>query len=292
VRRAKENGMFVLCDHSIAHPQVLDYLVANEGRLPPPGHQARLGRIWRNVLADIGQADHVLVNSDFVRETFIHCGCDPQRISVLYAGVDDRFLSLVPRRSHSPAAGRPMRLMFAGDLGRRKGGRLLLQTLLRLRDLPWEFVAVGSIAPELRADFAELFADDRVVVRGHLAWPELAQEMSSADIFVFPSLAEGSARVVFMAMACGCHVITTPNAGSVVKDGVHGRLVEPGNADALESALRESLRDWDAVGAAGRRSAEFIREHYTQRCYGERLMKLYRMLAAASPPGREGVNGT
>ena len=46
--------------------------------------------------------------------------------------------------------------------------------------------------------------------------------MSRAEVFVFPSLAEGSARVVAMAMAAGCYVITTPNSGSVVRDGAMG----------------------------------------------------------------------
>lgn len=290
VQKAKEKGMIALCDHSIAHPQVLDYLVSNQGQLPPSGYRASLGRTWRNVLEDIDRADHVLVNSDFVRETFIRCGHDPQRISVLYTGVDDRFLSAVPLRSPTPPAKQPMRLLFAGELGLRKGGRMLLQALMRLGGLQWEFVAVGNIDPELRSEFAALFADRRVSVRGHLAWPELAREMSMADIFVFPSLAEGSARVVFMAMACGCHVITTPNSGSVVQDGVHGKLVEPGNVDALAAALHESLHDVDFVRAAGRRSAELIREHYTQHHYGEGLMELYEMLADI-PAKQEPENG-
>ena len=48
-----------------------------------------------------------------------------------------------------------------------------------------------------------------------------------------PASVEGSARVVFEALAAGCYVITTPNAGSIVKDEVHGALVEPGSADGL-----------------------------------------------------------
>jgi glycosyltransferase involved in cell wall biosynthesis len=273
VAAAKGKGMIALCDHSIAHPQVLDYLVDNEGHLPPSGHRARPGRIWRHVLEDIEQADHVLVNSDFVKETFIHCGFDPQRISVLYTGVDERFLSLVPARSFGER--KPVRLMFAGDMGRRKGGRILLQALQRIRDLPWEFVAVGNIAPELRAEFAELFQDERVSVRGHLSWSELAQAMSEADLFVFPSLAEGSARVIFMAMACGCSIITTPNSGSVVREGEHGRVIALGDVEALERALRESLHDSTWVATSGRGNAELIRTRYTQRQYGEGLMHLY-----------------
>lgn len=280
VRRAKRKGMVALCDHSIAHPSALAYLVSHGGKLPPGGEVPAIGRLWGNILKDVDQADFILVNSDFVKDTFTHFGYDPARIFVLYTGIDDQFLSSIPARSYPARAGQPPRLMFAGELGARKGGRILLQALSRIRDLPWEFEVVGTIDEGLRNDFRELFSDARVTVSGFLSRAELARHMSMADIFVFPSLAEGSARVVFMAMACGCHVITTPNSGSIVQDGVHGRIVEPGSADALEAALRESLRNFAEVPAIGRRNAELVKTRYTQRHYGEGLMALYGALSA------------
>lgn len=280
VRIAKQKGMVTLCDHSIVHPAALEYLVLNGGQLPPLGKAGPINRMWNNILKDVGQADYVLVNSDFVRETFIHFGYDPGRIFVLYTGVDDQFLSLIPPRSYPSLAERPIRLLFAGDMGARKGGRVLLQALSRIRDLPWQFEAIGSIDPNLLNDFRDFFADERVTVTSHLSRDELAEHMSMADIFVFPSLAEGSARVVFMGMACGCYVITTPNSGSIVQDGINGKIVAPGDVDALAVALRESLLNPDKVPIVGRRNAEFIKSHYTQVHYGKDLMAIYETLMA------------
>ncbi len=48
--------MGALCDHSIAHPAVPNYLVTHDGQLPPPGTQGAMSRFWRDVLADIEQA--------------------------------------------------------------------------------------------------------------------------------------------------------------------------------------------------------------------------------------------
>lgn len=277
---AKRRGMIALCDHSIAHPLALDYLVRNGGRLPSPGKRPAVGRLWGNVLRDLDQADYLLVNSDFVKETFIHFGYDPERIFVLYTGIDDQLMASLPPRRFDESADRPLRIMFAGDLGDRKGGRVLLKTLLRIRDMPWKFEAVGTIAPELRQDFAHLFADGRVTVTGFLSRAELGARMSQADVFVFPSLAEGSARVVFLAMACGCYVITTPNAGSVVEDGVGGRLIPPGSADALEAALRDVIRHPETIAPTGRRNAALIESRYLQRHYGAGLMEIYKTLLA------------
>ncbi|MDO9271240.1 MAG: glycosyltransferase family 4 protein [Methylobacter sp.] len=278
VQIAKQKSMVALCDHSIAHPAALEYLILNGGKLPPLGQDGPINSLWRNILKDTDQADYLLVNSDFVKETFIHFGYDASRILVLYTGIDDRFLSLIPPRSYPSFTGRPIRLLFAGDMGARKGGRILLEALMRIRDLSWQFEAIGSIDPSLRNDFPDFFTDERVAVTGHLPWDELAEHMNMADIFVFPSLAEGSARIVFMAMACGCYVITTPNSGSVVQDEIHGKIVAPGDVDALEAALRESFLNQDRVPAVGRRNANLIKSRYTQSHYGNGLMTIYKML--------------
>jgi glycosyltransferase involved in cell wall biosynthesis len=104
---------------------------------------------------------------------------------------------------------------------------------------------------------------------------EVALRMLEADVFVFPSLAEGSARVVFEALACGCYVITTPNAGSIVQDGVHGALVPAGDADALAAAIRAAASRRQTIRDVGQYNAELVRSEYRQRRYGEALDQLY-----------------
>jgi glycosyltransferase involved in cell wall biosynthesis len=58
-----------------------------------------------------------------------------------------------------------------------------------------------------------------------------------SDVFVLPTLEEGSALVVFEALASGLPVITTPQAGSVVRDGQDGFLVPIRDAEALAARL-------------------------------------------------------
>lgn len=280
VRVAKQKEMITLCDHSIVHPAALEYLVENGGKLPPAGQIPAMDKLWSNVLKDLNQADYLLVNSHFVKDTFIHFGYDPSRIFVLYTGVEDQFLSLIPSRSYPTLTQRPLRLLFAGDIGARKGGRVLLQALSLILDLPWQFKAIGSIEPNLRRDFKNFFTDKRVTVVGHLPWAELAEHMSMADIFVFPSLAEGSARVVFMAMACGNYVITTPNSGSIVQDEIHGKIVAPGNVDALVYALRKTLLNRELISTIGRSNADLVKLKYTQSHYGNGLVAIYKKLIA------------
>ena len=60
--------------------------------------------------------------------------------------------------------------------------------------------------------------------------------MAAADVFVFPSLFEGSAVVTYEALACGLPGIVTAEAGSVVRDGVDGLIVPARDVEALAAA--------------------------------------------------------
>lgn len=284
VEAARRRGMVPLCDHSIAHPRLVEYLVANGGSLPPPGVEPSPNRFWTNVLRDVERADHVLVNSDFVKRTFLHQGWPPERVHAIYLGTDDRFLDHLPPRAMPP--GGPLRLLFAGTLEPRKGADVLVEALAALDDLPWRLEIAAGIAPEIARRHARFLADPRVHCHGVLSRTELGAVMASAEVFVFPTLAEGSARVIFEAMAAGCFVVTTENAGSVVVDRRDGMLVPPGDPAALRAAIREAYALGDRRAAIGAANAALIRGTFRQSHYGEALATLYRSLLRCRPaPG-------
>jgi glycosyltransferase involved in cell wall biosynthesis len=275
VPRMKKHGVFALCDHSAVHPLSLADLVA--------ARSARLARPWKTVLRDLEHADHIVVNSDFVKATFLEHGWEPARVDVIYLGVDDAFLARVPEESTEPEDGRTLRLFFAGAFKRHKGVDTLVAALSRLDDVPWQIEIAGAVEHESHKAHRRFLEDSRVSVLGTLPRGRLAEAMAASDILVFPTLAEGSARVVFEALACGLYVVTTPNAGSIVEDGVHGALVPPHSPDALADALRRAAADRGALFAIGRRNAALVRKRYRQSDYGRALLGLYARLGEAAP---------
>ncbi len=286
---ARQRGMATLADHSIAHPGVLAHLVQHQGRLPAEGEQGTISPSWRDVMDDLRHADRVLVNSDFVKETFVHQGWDPARVDVIYQGLDDSFFELLPAPGERKWSGtdEPLRLLFAGAFEQRKGADHLAEALAALDDIPWALQLVGPIDEAMRARHAGFLADPRVEVVGRVGRDELARRLVEADIFLFPSLAEGSARVVFEALAAGCFVVTTKNSGSIVEDGKHGFIVQPDDTTTTAHALRRAHADREMVAKVGEQNRAVVRDHHRQSDYGDALMAVYDHLLRQPAAGKQ-----
>lgn len=271
---ARRLGMTVICDHSVVHPSFMESLPAVQGDLDTADTSVPLSPSEEHILSDIDAADHILVNSNFVRETFMRLGYTPEKISVIYQGIDDAFARLIPPRTGTSTG--PLRLL-APAFSIRKGAPTLVKALAGLDDVDWRLTISREIDAECRERFADFLKDPRVAAINPER-SELPQIMAAHEVVLFPSYAEGSARVVFEALAAGLYVITTPNAGSIVEDHIHGRLVPAGDAEALRMAVRQSTSLRDQFVAIGRANSRTVRDHHNQSGYGRALVKFYESL--------------
>jgi glycosyltransferase involved in cell wall biosynthesis len=280
VLAAKESGKIAICDHSIGHPYATSFIRRHPGApLPVRLEPQPLDALEESYLEDLALSDHVLVNSEFVRQTFLAAGYPPWRVSVVYLGVDDRFLSASDHALRDPRIRKePRHLLFCGGFGQRKGAFTLMKALDAMEEVEWTLTLAGGIEPEAQEAFDDFLKrhPSRVFHKGILSRDRLAMLMAAHSVFVFPSEMEGSARVVFEALASGCYVVTTPHAGSIVRDGVHGALTEPGESDALSTALRRVCSGHVDTYAIGASNAALVRSMYRQRSYASRVMQVYR----------------
>ncbi len=271
--------MFLLCDHASPHPHIEVGLVENMGRMPRRDSLGPASAFCAPALSDLEQADAVLVNSQFAADTFRYYGYDRAPVHVIYLGIDDVFLSQVPKREK---ASNEFSLLFAGCFEKRKGAEILMDAMGRLGTIPWRLELAGSVSSNIAERARTFFADSRVKHVGLLSRQELASAMARADVFIFPSLSEGSARVVFEALASGCYVITTPNSGSIVEDGIHGAVVPPGDGLALAEAIEYAYQHRDRISDIGGGNAVCVRTKYRQRDYGDKLSNLYEKLVSGT----------
>jgi glycosyltransferase involved in cell wall biosynthesis len=205
-------------------------------------------------------ADLILCGSPFVRDGIAACGGPLERCVVVPYGIDGSF-RMPSRRNHSG----PLRVLTVGAVGLRKGAPYVLAAARTLREKA-QFRMVGAI--EVSATAAELLAES-IELTGPIPRPEMQAQFAWADVFLLPSLCEGSATVIYEALASSLPVVCTANAGSVVRDGIEGMIVPICDGAAIVDALMRLADDQELrqsmAAAAARRAASFDLTSYGRR---------------------------
>ena len=93
-------------------------------------------------------------------------------------------------------------------------------------------------------------------------------------MFVLPSITEGSAKTTYEAMAAGLPVITTLNAGSVVRDGVDGFIVPIRDPDAIKERLLLLYENREMGRAMGKSGQDRV-AMFSWETYENRLISIY-----------------
>jgi glycosyltransferase involved in cell wall biosynthesis len=268
LRAARSLGRRAVMEQTIA-PLRLEMRLMAEERDAHPGWEHARGddaaeSLCRREEAEWREADTILCGSDFVRAGIAAAGGPVERCKVVPYGVDSSAYAQVRRPVRD---GQPLRVLMAGALGLRKGAPYLLEAA-KVMDKDAQFRAVGPIGIEPCAleDFARY-----VQVIGPVPRAEMAGHYAWADVFVLPSLCEGSATVTYEALAAGLPVVCTPNAGSVVRDGIDGFIVPARDAATIAERLRLLQRDRELLARMGERARE-SRGANSEHAYGARLL--------------------
>lgn len=143
-----------------------------------------------------------------------------------------------------------IRLLFVGALLERKGIFVLVESaklLLRQMDnFVVTYVGAGPLVGELARRIEDAGLSGHVELKGGIyRKQDLLWEFDAADIFVFPTYAEGFPRVILEAMARGLPVVSTRVSGipGLVKEGRDALLVSPGSPNEVAEAVIRIVRD-------------------------------------------------
>ena len=207
---------------------------------------------------DLDGADRVLVPSGHVADRLVAAGRDRSTLDVVPYAADTRRFRPHPAREDRPGC----TFLFAGGICGRKGLGDLLNAWSLVRRDGWRLQLVGALPAGLASEVEATGAESL----GRVGHREMPAAYDGADVFVFPSLFEGSAVVTYEALASGLPSVTTLASGTVARDGVEAMIVPPRDPEALARAMVRLGEDRPLRLALGRaawaRADEFTRERY------------------------------
>ncbi len=244
----------------------------------------------------VARAHHVLADSQATKDDLVELyGTAPDKITVLYCGVDPRFTpqkqrgeeerirrryklghqpyilslgTLQPRKNYSRLISAFARV---ADVSRRIDGRPTLHNLVIVGKQGWLFDSI-------KADAARLGVRTRVIFPGYVRDEDLPALYRNADLFIFPSLYEGFGLPPLEAMACGTPVVTSNVSSLPEVVGDAGLTVDPTDIYALANAMSRVLQDSrlreEMVEKGLARAAQF-----TWLRAARQLQQVYRRLA-------------
>ena len=276
IDKAKAQGMKVVVDHSIAHPAYMDKQLREEYKKNNVLFNLGIDNpFWREIIEDCRKGDIVLVNSQFVKNTFVENGFDPNKIKVVLLGVRKDFQSL---KTDYDLKDGILHILFTGGFGFRKGAEYILRALVELdkENFPYEFTCVGDSSGAI--DLINRIGAKNIKLINTVPQDELKQYLSNSDVYLFPSLCEGCASSGMEAMAVGLPVIATKESGLPIENGRDGILIESKNIQDIKEAIKHISSDKCLREQIGQSAAKKIAEKYTWEQYAHNVVKIYNEL--------------
>ena len=295
-KQLRKAGFDVLLQDELNHPSLflLNNRLREQAGYPIVSivHHLRSSEVWpgwqrwlywlveRRYLAS---ADGFVFNSQSTRAT-VERMLGEARPSVVAAPAGDRLgVTLDPEQIAARAARPgPLRVVFLGNVIRRKELHTLLNALARLREA-WRLTVVGNLKVDPaygRSILRQIGCqglERRVRLAGPLEDAALIRELATSDVLAVPSAYEGFGIVYLEGMAFGLPAIgsTAGGAGEVITHGRDGFLVKPGEAGELAERLGELARDRARLRAMSLAARQRFDEHPT---WAESAARIHRFL--------------
>jgi hypothetical protein len=209
-------------------------------------------------------ADKFFCPSSFIKKDLIeNFNVDEKKIKLVPYAVEKSWFDLENKATIGE-------VVFVGNADFRKGIHTYAAAAKYLfqKGIKCNFNVIGDIDSVVKNH------SDAQFLRFHdkLSHDKLKQFLSHSDIFCLPSLAEGSAMVIYEAMACGLPVITTAESGSIVEDGVNGFIIDSEDYLSLAAKVSFLIENRQVRTAFSCKAREQARK-YDWDNYGDRLLE-------------------
>jgi len=225
-------------------------LLRSRGAIP------HIAKDRRHLLFDLScralrRAAHLIaITENTKRDLIEHLGCEPERISVIYWGIDRSFSARTAAereglraKLHLPAN---VHLVLASGTSFYKNEETSLVVVRALHDAcarPVVLVRLGRVTPSWLERVRALGMSERVVELGLLPHQRMWELYNAVDCLLFPSWYEGLGMPPLEAMACGTPVVSSNAASLPEVVGDAALTAAPHDVGALAQAVRLLLEN-------------------------------------------------
>jgi glycosyltransferase involved in cell wall biosynthesis len=240
--------------------------------LPPDNEYANKADVLRKEEEEYQLADYLLCPSDFVRQTFLDQGFPSSKLMRHQYGYDQNLY--YPGASRLDTGKRGLTMLFAGDCAVRKGVHFALEAWLKSpASHDGTFMIAGNFLPAYAEKLSQMLSHPSVKVLGFRN--DVPALMRESDIFVLPSIEEGSALVTSEARGSGCVILVSEATGAMCRD-MHDALIHRvGDVDTLARQITSLHEDRALLNRLRTTSLNSVHE-ITWTAAGLRLLQVYR----------------
>lgn len=233
-------------------------------------------RLWWTEKVIYNTVDCLLTNSEQIQQH-------------LYQLYPNRYIISIPNILELPAEAWIQKqkdnvdeklIVCVGRFAPEKGHRYLIEALglLNQKDVKWRctFLGQGELESELRALSAEHNLSDKVVFPGFCE--DVYSELLKSDVFVLPSLHEGSPNALIEAMGIGMPCIASDVGGirDLIENENNGICVPAQDSEALASALHRILTEPEFSNELGKNARTTIQQKFNTATSIQRLEEIYQ----------------
>ena len=273
---AKAAGITCIYDLPIAYWETLRRLLTEEAERMPQWKKTLGGGIMDSAAklerktAELELADIVVGPGNFVLDSIPAWARGKKIIMSPFGTPSTTYLQNAPPVNEKKTTDGPLKVLFAGSMGQRKGLGDLFEAVKMLNTPAVQLVVLGPLQDSLEF-YKNQFPDFiHEAVRPHHNVLEL---MRNCDIFCLPSIVEGRALVIQEAMSQGLPIIITPNTGGadLVKEAETGFLIPIRSPDKIAEKINWFLENRRRVPEMGF-TAQQHAATYTWEAYASRII--------------------
>lgn len=265
--KAKNLGAITIVQNASSHPRIQNILISEEYAKYNLNLKPLKEKDIKLAEKELNDADYIIVPSDFAEESFLERGFAKEKIIKIPFGVDlEKFSDKKDKKD------KKFRAIFVGQVNLRKGIHYLLDAWSALNLKNAELLVIGRVMPDAEK-LVKKYSNNKSIK--FIGFTDLKKYYAMSDIFVFPSIEEGSALVNYEAMASGLPIITTYNSGSVARNGKDGFIIPIRDRESLKKKIKYFYKNPSQIEIMGKNARKNI-ENYTWEKHGERLVNIYK----------------